>query len=143
MSLSVCIDHAHQFQETLSLGKVTQLSPVLQTTYPRRPDTTNARLTGSKPGLHSGAKFLYTSGRPPWYDSTGQLKDAFVIGMPMYRLLCMYSAVSTVGTHAKYSLLFISSAVGKCQRQIKKLQIHNKSNCFTIIIIFSNITAKV
>ena len=30
--------------------------------------------------VHTGRRTLYTAGRPPWYDSHGQLKDAFVIG---------------------------------------------------------------
>ncbi|KAK3602594.1 hypothetical protein CHS0354_034318 [Potamilus streckersoni] len=30
---------------------------------------------------HSGLRTLYTAGRPPWYDSHGQLKEPFVIGV--------------------------------------------------------------
>ena len=30
--------------------------------------------------VRSGKRMIYTSGRPPWYDSSGQLKEAFVIG---------------------------------------------------------------
>ena len=26
-------------------------------------------------------KTIYTAGRPPWYDASGQLRDAFVIGV--------------------------------------------------------------
>lgn len=29
---------------------------------------------------HTGLRVLYTAGRPPWYNSHGQLKEAFVIG---------------------------------------------------------------
>ncbi|KAK7502256.1 hypothetical protein BaRGS_00006620 [Batillaria attramentaria] len=31
--------------------------------------------------VHTARRTLYTAGRPPWYDSHGQLKDAFVIGI--------------------------------------------------------------
>lgn len=27
-----------------------------------------------------GSKTIYTAGRPPWYDSSGQMKEALVIG---------------------------------------------------------------
>lgn len=30
--------------------------------------------------VHTARRTLYTAGRPPWYNSQGQLKDAFVIG---------------------------------------------------------------
>lgn len=30
--------------------------------------------------LQTARRTLYTAGRPPWYNSQGQLKDAFVIG---------------------------------------------------------------
>lgn len=30
--------------------------------------------------VHTANRTLYTAGRPPWYDSHGMLKDAFVIG---------------------------------------------------------------
>jgi hypothetical protein len=29
-----------------------------------------------------GSKTIYTAGRPPWYDSSGQMKEALVIGEP-------------------------------------------------------------
>ncbi len=32
------------------------------------------------PVVRSGSRTIYTAGRPPWYDSQGQLKNAFVIG---------------------------------------------------------------
>jgi uridine kinase len=28
-----------------------------------------------------GSKTIYTAGRPPWYDSSGQMKEALVIGL--------------------------------------------------------------
>lgn len=30
--------------------------------------------------FHAGGRTVYTSGRPPWYDCHGLLKEAFVIG---------------------------------------------------------------
>ncbi|XP_060600360.1 uridine-cytidine kinase-like 1 isoform X2 [Ruditapes philippinarum] len=30
---------------------------------------------------HTGLRVLYTAGRPPWYNTHGELKDAFVIGV--------------------------------------------------------------
>ena len=30
---------------------------------------------------HTGLRVLYTAGRPPWYNTHGDLTDAFVIGM--------------------------------------------------------------
>ena len=30
--------------------------------------------------VHSGSRTIYTAGRPPWYDSHGQLTEAFVVG---------------------------------------------------------------
>jgi len=31
--------------------------------------------------VHAGTRTIYTAGRPPWYDTHGQLKEAFVIGI--------------------------------------------------------------
>ncbi|ESP04443.1 hypothetical protein LOTGIDRAFT_176341 [Lottia gigantea] len=31
--------------------------------------------------VYTGSRTLYTAGRPPWYDSQGQLKKPFVIGI--------------------------------------------------------------
>lgn len=41
-----------------------------------------SRSTSSKSQrvYQSGIRTLYTSGRPPWYDSHGSLKEPFVIG---------------------------------------------------------------
>jgi len=48
----------------------------------RRIRTTSATYTsaGDGPVVRSGTRTIYTAGRPPWYDSQGQLKEAFVIG---------------------------------------------------------------
>lgn len=44
---------------------------------------TRTTSTSEKDGtIHmKGSKTIYTAGRPPWYDSTGQMKEALVIGM--------------------------------------------------------------
>ena len=43
--------------------------------------TTSTSTSPSQGSLvRSGTKIIYTAGRPPWYDSHGQLKEAFVIG---------------------------------------------------------------
>ncbi|KAI0980121.1 hypothetical protein GJ496_005093 [Pomphorhynchus laevis] len=31
--------------------------------------------------LQAGPRVIYTAGRPPWFDSSGQMKEAFVIGI--------------------------------------------------------------
>lgn len=43
---------------------------------------TRTTSTSEKDGtIHmKGSKTIYTAGRPPWYDSSGQMKDALVIG---------------------------------------------------------------
>jgi len=53
----------------------------------RRIRTTSATYTsaGDGPVVRSGTRTIYTAGRPPWYDSQGQLKEAFVIGMLLRR----------------------------------------------------------
>lgn len=52
----------------------------------RRTRTTSSSYTsaGDGPVVRSGTRTIYTYGRPPWYDSQGQLKEAFVIGMHIY-----------------------------------------------------------
>lgn len=45
----------------------------------RRQRTTSSCNTAS-PVVRSGIRQIYTQGRPPWYDSQGQLEEAFVIG---------------------------------------------------------------
>ena len=43
---------------------------------------TRTTSTSEKDGtIHmKGSKTIYTAGRPPWYDSSGQMKEALVIG---------------------------------------------------------------
>ena len=52
------------------------------TTGKRRVRTTSASYTSAGDGIvvRSGTRTIYTAGRPPWYDSHGQLKEPFVIG---------------------------------------------------------------
>jgi len=47
----------------------------------RRVRTTSSSSAQEGPVVHSGSRTIYTAGRPPWYDSQGQLKEAFVIGI--------------------------------------------------------------
>jgi len=49
----------------------------------RRVRTISASYTSAsdEPVVRSGTRTIYTAGRPPWYDSHGQLKEAFVIGV--------------------------------------------------------------
>ena len=57
-------------------------SPMRQTSRTRaRQRTTSTSSAPQGPVVRSGARTIYTAGRPPWYDSHGQLKEAFVIGM--------------------------------------------------------------
>jgi len=44
---------------------------------------TRSTSTSEKDGtIHiKGSKTIYTAGRPPWYDSSGQMKEALVIGL--------------------------------------------------------------
>lgn len=56
-------------------------SPMRQTSRTRaRQRTTSTSSAPQGPVVRSGARTIYTAGRPPWYDSHGQLKEAFVIG---------------------------------------------------------------
>ncbi len=62
-------------------------SPLTPTKSPTRPAfkrmrsrTTSTSSAQEGPVVRDGARTIYTAGRPPWYDSHGQLKEAFVIG---------------------------------------------------------------
>ena len=66
-----------------------KVSPKLPTKYPpsptkakkkQRPQSTSKAPAKQSRVYQSGLRVLYTAGRPPWYDSHGQLKEAFVIG---------------------------------------------------------------
>lgn len=63
------------------------MSPVKAPKSPTKPHTL-ARLksrtsssASSAKYFHAGGRTVYTSGRPPWYDCHGLLKEAFVIGL--------------------------------------------------------------
>ena len=46
---------------------------------PRNRTTSTSEKDGT---IHiKGSKTIYTAGRPPWYDSSGQMKEALVIGI--------------------------------------------------------------
>ncbi|ELU13108.1 hypothetical protein CAPTEDRAFT_45570, partial [Capitella teleta] len=48
----------------------------------RRARTTSSSGTAAEgPVVRYGSRTIYTAGRPPWYDSHGQLKEPFVIGL--------------------------------------------------------------
>jgi hypothetical protein len=51
---------------------------------------TRTTSTSEKDGtIHiRGSKTIYTAGRPPWYDSSGQMKEALVIGINIYIKCC-------------------------------------------------------
>ena len=57
-------------------------SPLKSTPGRRRTRTASTSCTTADEGpvVRSGKQTIYTAGRPPWYDSHGQLKEAFVIG---------------------------------------------------------------
>ena len=42
--------------------------------------TVSTSSPGEGPVVRAGTRTIYTAGRPPWYDSHGQLKEPFVIG---------------------------------------------------------------
>jgi pantothenate kinase len=52
-------------------------------TLKRNISRTRTTSTSEKDGnIHiKGSKTIYTAGRPPWYDSSGQMKEALVIGL--------------------------------------------------------------
>lgn len=64
--------------------------PKVSSKYPQSPTKNFGKKktrTGSSSGAQkssrvyqTGLRVLYTAGRPPWYNSHGQLKEAFVIG---------------------------------------------------------------
>ncbi len=55
------------------------MSPqMLKRTISRARTTSTSEKDGT---IHiKGSKTVYTAGRPPWYDSSGQMKEALVIG---------------------------------------------------------------
>lgn len=59
------------------------LSAGAQAILKRTVSRTRTTSTSEKDGnIHiKGSKTIYTAGRPPWYDSSGQMKEALVIGL--------------------------------------------------------------
>lgn len=76
---------------TVQIPSPTKKSPKISPKYPQSPTKmankkkarTASTAANQKSGrvYHSGMRTVYTSGRPPWYNSHGELKDAFVIGL--------------------------------------------------------------
>ena len=72
------------------------------TKYPQSPTKTFGKKKGrvvstsgtqkSSRVYQTGLRVLYTAGRPPWYNTHGQLKEAFVIG----KSLLIYSSLILV-----------------------------------------------
>nr|XP_022316959.1 uridine-cytidine kinase-like 1 isoform X2 [Crassostrea virginica] len=59
-------------------------SPVKSPTKPHTLARLKSRTSSSASSakyFHAGGRTVYTSGRPPWYDCHGLLKEAFVIGL--------------------------------------------------------------
>lgn len=65
-------------------------------TAKRRARTSSATYTSAGDGLvvRAGTRTIYTAGRPPWYDSHGELKQPFVIGRITYRFLFKYTSAT-------------------------------------------------
>ena len=60
------------------LGTGTKPGPVLKRNISRTRTTSTSEKDSN---VHiRGSKTIYTAGRPPWYDSSGQMKEALVIG---------------------------------------------------------------
>jgi len=64
--------------ESIAISKVNSLKSIKRTVV-----RTRSKSTSEKDGtIHiKGSKTIYTAGRPPWYDSSGQMKEALVIGL--------------------------------------------------------------
>lgn len=59
---------------------ITSPSPITRG-RPSRNRTTSTSETKNSTIHIKGLKTIYTAGRPPWYDSSGQMKEALVIGL--------------------------------------------------------------
>ena len=72
----------------------------------RRTRTTSASYTsaGDGPVVRSGTRTIYTAGRPPWYNSQGQLKEAFVIGIYYFYCFVTLPLPNIVWLEALYFL---------------------------------------
>ncbi|XP_076440468.1 uridine-cytidine kinase-like 1 [Babylonia areolata] len=65
------------------------ISPTIKAVPPKSPAKSGSikkkgyagTVTKATRVVHTAKRTLYTAGRPPWYDSHGQLKNAFVIGI--------------------------------------------------------------
>ena len=55
-----------------------------------------------------GRRTLYTSGRPPWYNKEGQLKDAFIIGIIWLILILIINIIKFSNTQKREIPFFFS-----------------------------------
>ena len=56
-------------------------SPAAPASTRRRPRTVSVSHVGKSTMIQTSKRTIYTAGRPPWYDSEGTIKDAFIIGI--------------------------------------------------------------
>ena len=56
-------------------------STASSSTKSRRPRTVSVSHVGKSTMIQTSSRTIYTAGRPPWYDSEGIIKDAFIIGI--------------------------------------------------------------
>src|SRR6218665_419112 len=75
-------DHGRDFITPPSGRQTPPRSPHKLPAGRRRARTTSTTFTSEADGpvVRSGKQAIFTAGRPPWYNSQGQLKEAFVIG---------------------------------------------------------------
>jgi uridine kinase len=65
--------------DDVELSEISSPSSITKRGVTRTRTTSTSEKDGT---IHmKGSKTIYTAGRPPWYDSTGQMKEALVIGM--------------------------------------------------------------
>lgn len=69
----------HEIKGPVSPAK-TPKSPTKPHNLARLKSRTSSSASSAK-YFHAGGRTVYTSGRPPWYDCHGLLKEAFVIGL--------------------------------------------------------------
>ena len=70
--------------DELPLATISSPSPISRNRNlnPRNRTTSTSEKDGT---IHiKGSKTIYTAGRPPWYDSSGQMKEALVIGLKLF-----------------------------------------------------------
>ena len=91
---------------TIQIPSPTKKSPKISPKYPMSPTkggnkkksraTSTAGTQKSSRVYHAGMRTVYTSGRPPWYNAHGELKDAFVIGWYQFRTVLLYKVLFSI-----------------------------------------------